>query len=74
MHPDYEPESFQNDICFLKLERPLADNSENVAKIDIGATPKRLEDSICSVAGWGRTEVGFSCFTLRGFFTAKVPH
>ncbi|XP_058616582.1 chymotrypsin-C-like [Onychostoma macrolepis] len=52
MHPNFTIHTLQNDIMLLRLEKEVEQN-KNVMKISI-KTKKDTEDTVCSVAGWGR--------------------
>ncbi|XP_059425488.1 granzyme B(G,H)-like [Carassius carassius] len=54
-HPDYTMGSFHNDILLLKIEKLRL--NDNIKWISIPEEGSVIEaGSVCSVAGWGRTE------------------
>ena len=61
IHPDYDPENFDNDIALLELETPFVYN-QNLKKI--GFPSKSIAQGLLSsgskltVSGWGKTESG----------------
>ncbi|XP_050957806.1 granzyme G-like isoform X1 [Labeo rohita] len=53
-HPDFNNNTFQNDIMLLRLEKEVEQN-EKVMKISMPTQEGDIKpDSACSVAGWGR--------------------
>ncbi|XP_059425487.1 granzyme B(G,H)-like [Carassius carassius] len=55
-HPDYTMGSFHNDILLLKLEKNVKCN-DKIKRISLPEEGNVIEaGSVCSVAGWGRTE------------------
>ena len=51
MHPDYDTDTLQNDICLLTLDSPLELN-ENVNRIFLDVKDP-VVDTTCQVSGWG---------------------
>lgn len=61
IHPDYDPESFDNDIALIEMVSPFVYN-QNLKKIEF---PSRTEaqgllssGAKLTVSGWGKTETG----------------
>ena len=57
IHPDYNDNSLENDICLLYLENPLKLSANtSVDSIDL-ADEDFLPNSICTISGWGTEKV-----------------
>ncbi|XP_036971484.1 complement factor D-like [Acanthopagrus latus] len=69
-HPDYQPDTLENDIMLLKLSQsvPVGETIQHIRlpPPNMNLRPKQL----CSVAGWGVTEAGRLVDELR---VALVP-
>ncbi|XP_063708962.1 mite allergen Der p 3-like [Culicoides brevitarsis] len=60
IHPEYDAETFNNDVAIVKLKEPLELNNENIKAIrivDEDFTIKNFE--MVQVSGWGRLETGY---------------
>lgn len=74
-HPDYNPRTFDNDICLLKLSSPV-DFTNHILPICLAAPNSTFHDGTDSwVTGWGniRSGGGFASFFFFLFlmFTLK---
>ena len=61
-HPDYNAQTFENDVCLLYLESDFDFNDKKVAAIPLNKQSLPNSGKSCVVSGWGTTTVmNFSC-------------
>ncbi|GAU91673.1 hypothetical protein RvY_03883 [Ramazzottius varieornatus] len=66
IHPDYDkPLPFANDVCLLKLAKPVIFN-EHISPACLSDGSTKTEQATCIVIGWGETEP-------RGPFASTGP-
>ena len=51
IHPDWNPNTLQNDVCLLTLDSPLELNDQ-VKTISLDMN-EPVTDDVCQVSGWG---------------------
>ena len=56
-HPNYNAQTFENDICLLTLKDALDLNDKNVAAIALNKQGNPNAGTKCIVSGWGTTSV-----------------
>jgi secreted trypsin-like serine protease len=73
--PDFDPDTFQNDVGYLVLETP-ATLGASIAPIDIAGNDEAAlwaDDELQDVSGWGSTESSGGVDTLRAASVPIVP-
>ena len=64
-HPQYNPNTIDNDIALLKLNNPVAEFNDYVRPVCMATTSNEFNEySDCHVVGWGALSQGGSKFNL----------
>ena len=62
IHPDFDSNTRENDICLLELDLDF-DFNGNVSAIELNMNEVILDPtSLCTIAGWGKIHVSTDCF------------
>ena len=71
-HLEYNKDTLENDICLLRLDRPVTYNNY-VRPVCLGVSSSELEypaDS-CYVVGWGALDYGGNAFNIITVYSVK---
>ncbi|KAK9737974.1 Trypsin [Popillia japonica] len=76
VHPNYNPETYQNDIALIRLPRPANTTTFSVSPVCLPLTEaeKSFVYKDYTVIGWGATETGFSSKILLKVSVPKVDN
>ena len=74
LHPNYSPETIENDICLLQTSEKIDFENEDLAPACLPKGPVK-DGNKCFVAGWGKTsETGQQADLLQEIKVEIIPH
>ena len=74
LHPDYSPETIENDICLLQTAEKIDFENEDLAPACLPKGPVK-DGNKCFVAGWGKTsETGQQADLLQEIKVEIISH
>ncbi|XP_061393057.1 trypsin-1-like [Musca vetustissima] len=72
--PNFDPETFEDDITIMILNQTVPSNYRGASLIELNENANLTAGTKCTVSGWGLTEKGYYAQTLRLVEVPLISH